>query len=125
MPRQRSGIFGIDKVISNLQHELKQIEVKSLAGMIEAAAFIRKDMEDNDPKIPVDTGNLRKSWFVKTVKGIQKGVIMGFNANYAIYVHEMVDRNFKRPGSGAKFLEKALYRNKQRILEIIKSKSKI
>lgn len=130
MPKQRSGILGIDKVMSNLRHELKQIEGRSLPGMIEAAGFIRRDMEDNDPKIPVDTGNLRASWFVTTIKGLQKGVVMGFNANYAIFVHENVDDsgkriNWKRPGSGAKFFEKALYRNRERILEIIRKHAKI
>jgi len=56
---------------------------------------------------------------------------MGFTANYAIFVHEMTDENtgkkinWKRPGSGAKFFEKALYRNKEKILQIMRDNAKI
>lgn len=46
-------------------------------------------------------------------------VIIGFGANYAVFVHESVDYNFKRPGSGAKFFEEALRRNEEQILKII------
>ena len=52
-------------------------------------------------------------------------VIMGFSANYAIFVHENVGANFKRPGSGAKFLEAALKRNEKNILETVAKSAKI
>jgi hypothetical protein len=41
------------------------------------------------------------------------GVVMGFTANYAVYVHENAGANFKRPGAGAYFFESALNSNKQ------------
>jgi len=45
-------------------------------------------------------------------------VILGFSAKYAAHVHEMIgDVNWQRPGSGAKFFEKAVDRN---ILDIVK-----
>jgi hypothetical protein len=144
MPKQRSGILGIDKVMSNLRHELKKIEGRSVRGISEAMGMLERDMDDNDPKVPIDTGNLRGSWFANVVKqadGTPAG-IMGFSANYAIFVHENVDADFTSPrwryrkgekrkwytpreGSGAKFFEKALYRNKARILEIIRKHAKI
>lgn len=52
-------------------------------------------------------------------------VIFGFSANYAPYVHELVDRNYQRPGSGAKFLEESIKRNTKEVLEIIKNETKI
>lgn len=60
-------------------------------------------------------------------------LIMGFSANYALWVHEMVDAQFSgrpgkkpgRPGSGAKFLESALKRNKGVILEAIQKHASI
>lgn len=40
-------------------------------------------------------------------------VVMGFSANYALWVHENVDPGtiWSRPGSGAKFFESALKKN--------------
>jgi len=52
-------------------------------------------------------------------------VIFGFSANYAPYVHELVDKNYRRAGSGAKFLEASVERNKEAVLEIIKNNAKI
>ena len=50
---------------------------------------------------------------------------MGFGANYAVFVHEAVDYNFKKAGSGAKFFEAALKRNKEAILKIIQENTLI
>lgn len=133
MPRQQSGILGIDKLMSNLRHELKKIEGRSAQGIIQSMILIRQDMENTEPLIPIDTGNLRGSWFSQLIKqsnGEPVGM-MGFTANYAIFVHEMTDENtgkkinWKRPRSGAKFFEKALYRNKEKILQIMRDNAKI
>lgn len=53
------------------------------------------------------------------------GVILGFSANYAFLVHEMVGANFKRLGSGAKFLEASLKRNSNKVLTIIAEEARI
>lgn len=62
---------------------------------------------------------------------------LGFSANYAMWVHEMVDANFarpkniggkmtaRRPGAGAKFFEMALLRNKDKMLQILAKNAKI
>lgn len=60
-------------------------------------------------------------------------MVMGFSANYAVYVHEMVDANFarpkdgksRRPGAGAKFFERALQRNEKQMLQILQNHLKI
>lgn len=62
-------ITGIEKVQKNLNKELSKIKVGSLAGMIEAAIIVRRAMETSSPKTPVDTGNLRASWFTVTSMG--------------------------------------------------------
>lgn len=41
-------------------------------------------------------------------------VEVGYTANYALYVHEMVGANFQRPGAKAKFLEVPLRTIKHR-----------
>lgn len=120
--KNKAGLKGVDEVIRNLNKQLLKKKAMSLKGMILAAAFIRKDMEKTPPLIPVDTGNLRASWF--TTPGYIAGrpiVKMGFTANYALLVHEAVGKNIKwgRPGSGPKFFESSLKRNKATILRII------
>jgi len=59
-------------------------------------------------------------------------LMMGFSANYAMWVHEMVGANFRQPkkgavrGSpGAKFFERALKDNKALILETIRDNAYI
>lgn len=179
----KNGLIGIDEVMRKLNKEVDKIKERTLKGLILAAIEIRRSMEDTSPKIPVDLGNLRASWFVVTgtgegneskpsFKGKQASelagdhsmvlgesksfckefdipfLVMGFTANYAIFVHENVGANFKgnvgkikytkggkitastkkytrREGAGAKFFESALNRNHKRIVEIIKLNAKI
>lgn len=119
-------VHGTERVIGNLNREISQIEGRTMKGLIRSAAFIREDMERKPPLIPVDEGNLRASWFTDPYyQGRNPVVQLGFSANYAWYVHEMVGANFQRPGSGAKFLEAALKRNKAKILGIIKQEARV
>lgn len=137
-----SNIRGFEKVIANLNREILAIIEGSRGGMIRAAKFIRRDMEVTYPVIPRDTGNLRGSWQVHSVYegklGHRKyGIRMGFGANYALWVHEMVDADFTSPrwrtdkktklrywytpipNAGPKFFEEALNRNHDTILQLI------
>jgi len=59
----------LQEVMKKLNKEIKGIEGRSLKGMIEGVIEVRRDMEKTSPLIPVDTGNLRQSWFVTTSKG--------------------------------------------------------
>ena len=58
-------------------------------------------------------------------------VLLGYWANYAAAVHEMMQSvtgkpiNWSRPGSGPKFLEASLKRNSTRILMIVRRYSEI
>lgn len=59
-------------------------------------------------------------------------VVMGFTANYAEYVHELgetvrpgVEINWSRPGSGARFFQSALERNRDKILETIAKEARV
>lgn len=63
-------VRGINTIMKRLNVKLKEIEFKTARGYVEVASMIRRDMEQNPPLIPVDTGNLRASWF-SVVKGYQ------------------------------------------------------
>ena len=54
-------------------------------------------------------------------------LIMGYGANYAIWVHEMDDATteWSRPGSGAKWFEKAIKNNTDKIFKAIGEKATI
>jgi hypothetical protein len=113
-------VTGINKVVRNLNQEINKIEARSMAGLIGAAIIVRRDMDHTPPKIPVDQGNLRASWFTDPYyQGSNPVVRLGFSAEYAWEVHEKVGANFKRPGAGAKFFEAALKRNQKKMLQEI------
>jgi len=168
---KKARLTGIKQVTQGLNEAFKKIEKGSVKGLIHAAIIIRRDMEDTSPKIPIDTGNLRASWFAVTKQGNQstggqfkgedgskekglhsqaisqaKGmtsmiinptIVLGFSASYAEIVHEMIGADFTsprvrrgkeytpRPGSGAKFFESAVYRNKDKILQIIRKEAQV
>lgn len=54
-------------------------------------------------------------------------LIMGYTANYAIWVHEMVDAgiNWSRPGSGPRWFQMAINANRDNILKRVGSKVSI
>lgn len=60
-------LTGAEKVMKNLQKEIRKITGRSLKGSIKAVILIRRDMENTPPTIPVDLGNLRASWFTVSV----------------------------------------------------------
>lgn len=117
---------GLDRVLHNLNKEIKAIEGRSLQGMILAVAEIRKDIDMVSPLVPVDKGNLRASWFAEPLMmPIGPAVIFGFSANYAAFVHEMLGAHFQRPGAGPKFLQAHIRRTRERTLQIIRDNARI
>lgn len=131
MAKKGFKLEGMDKMMRDIGQEIKNLETVSAAGLIQASRHILEEMEKVPPVIPVNTGNLRGSWDTNTYKSPGRYAIhtFGFTANYAVFVHEMVDRNinWNRPGSGARFMYAAIARNYRngKILEIIRENSKI
>ena len=124
--KSNASIKGFDEVMRNLNAEIQRIENQSMAGLIEASIDIFNWVETEVPKIPVDTGNLRHSKFTSSVwVNRNPALFFGYNANYALWVHEMVDADFHREGSGAKFLESKLKNHTDDILKTIRDNVKI
>lgn len=59
----------VDELIARLNKELENIEGRSLAGLVAAASHIFDDMDKTAPRIPIDTGNLRASFFIVSSRG--------------------------------------------------------
>ena len=173
MNRPGYSLDGMDIILNNIKAETTKMKMKALGGMIEGAIGIRRDIDHKNPKIPVDLGNLRASWFITTTLGSEQvegagsfretddggtrqrpvgfaakmaaehtsiiaqaqaevnvaakmTLIMGFSANYAIWVHEMLgDVNWSRPGSGAWFFRQAINENREKVLQKIATAMKI
>ena len=179
LSRAAGQLGGWEELMKNLNAEIQAIEDRTLKGLIEATIIVRRDMDLTSPKIPIDTGNMRASWFVTSHRGEEKtgfdnsfqgktagvvaadtaaaisesqsllpkaedqpAVVMGFGANYTLFVHENVDADFtssrrtrtksgkvkftnRRAGAGAKFFEASLARNHDIILKTIADNAKI
>ena len=111
---------GLSQIERNLNKEIKKIKGRTKAGLWQAALLVRAQSQR---LTPVDIGNLKGSAFTdpyETSKG--PGVIIGYTASYAPYVHE-IDANY-RVGQW-KFLEMALRMLKKKILEVVKAKAQI
>jgi hypothetical protein len=52
-------------------------------------------------------------------------VMMGYSANYAVYVHENIGAHFQRPQAGAKWFEAAMKRSTWQVLKILKDNTQI
>lgn len=52
-------------------------------------------------------------------------IIIGYSANYGMWVHEMLGANFQRPGAGPKWFESAIKRSIPMILRIIRDNAQI
>jgi len=127
----KKEIEGLANVMANLNKEINAIKGRTMGGLLEGAVIIRYDMDKTEPKIPIDTGNLRASWFTSPLKKLSTiALLIGFSANYAIFVHELVDKvgklvKWNRPGSGPKFFEASIKRNTKQVLEAIQRNAKI
>lgn len=82
--------------------------------------------------IPVATF---KTWYADAVaearaivsaEAINRASVMfGYTANYAMWVHEMIDANFSQENSGPKWFQESMDRNRNKILKIIRENSTV
>ena len=116
-------VKGLDKITKNLRREIGKIEGDVFRGINLAFAWLQLRII----KItPLEFGFLRNSFF-KTVVKEKKRIIarIGFTISYAPFIHEKTTASFKTPGTQAKFLEKPIMENSERILQIIAQEAKI
>lgn len=66
---RKKRVRGVDKVLKNLNKEVRAIEGRSLKGLIRAAIIIIQATDKETPMVPIDDGNLRASRFVITSRG--------------------------------------------------------
>ena len=129
---KRVMISGTDKVLANLNREIKGIRNRSRAGLLEAALVVRRRSMQ---LTPVDTGNLRGSAYTLAYDLWLKGttVEIGYTAGYAPYVNEIPPPPARSPGGRSathtvgqwKFLETAIKEKRREILAIIRKRARV
>ena len=113
---------GQDKVFAALNKSIQGIRGRTHTGIMRA---VNKVKTDAIKKTPVDTGNLRGSFYTKPLvfkKDYPAGEI-GNTAEYAVYVHENLESN--HPVGEAMYLGKAIVENKNEILRLITQDLKV
>lgn len=117
-------IIGLDNVLRNLDKEIKQINGGTMEGMRKVGLFIENESNESTPQ---DKGVLINSSFSGVAAFAGKIIArVGYTAKYAPFVHEMPkSNNFTKPGTGPKFLEKAVKNNFNAILKIIQQSAKV
>lgn len=117
-----TDMVGLDDVLRNLNREIKSIEEGSQVGILRAGFFIEAEATKN---APLFTGNLRGSSYTRNVNvmdGMQGGVEVGFEAEYAVYVHE-IDNDYRN--GEWKYLQRAIDENSNIILDIIREEASV
>nr|DAV86947.1 MAG TPA: putative tail component [Caudoviricetes sp.] len=76
---------------------------------------------------PMDTGELRRSIYIKKATADNLTVEVGSSgaiAPYNVYAHEVPKLNYTTPGTGYKFIEIPYYEEKDKIKDFIKAEVK-
>lgn len=127
-------VTGIDKVLENLNKEIGKLRGRSMKGLLKAGLLVQREAQK---KTPVELGNLRGSAYTRKAQKNELAVEIGFEAAYALFVHENREQKLKgqaRPSKLGKywgpsgepgFLTNALKRNQATILKIIAKEAKI
>lgn len=110
-------ITGMSNILSNLKKASKGYGAKVEAGLKNAGLFVQGESQRI---VPVDTANLKGGAFTRNVggKGFKTDVVVGYVADYAVYVHENLDASHK-PGKRAKYLESVVREKRSEIFRII------
>ena len=97
----------------------KQIPEAAATSFYKVAGMVIADAILEEPRAPHDTGNLWRSQLIEApqIKLGEISIELGFDAEYAAAVHEMPSNaNWKMAGSGPKYLEAKLIRNKEKYM---------
>lgn len=80
------GIRGLKQVMANIRRETELRKRRFLIGLTRGAAVIFRASQQ---LVPIDTGNLRASGYVRqTGTAVHPVIAIGYTASYAIFVHE-------------------------------------
>ena len=115
-------ITGMSRVIGNLKKSQAITAIGVARGLKQGGLFLQRESQKI---VPVDTTNLKGGAFTRNIggNGFDANVIIGYVADYAVYVHENLQARHQ-PGKQAKYLEQPAREKKNEIFKIIKDEVK-
>lgn len=109
-------VNGIRGIIKGLRDAAKRHEKNFERGITKVGLFIQRESQ---LIVPVDTANLKNSAFTrKEGSGFDTVIIVGYTAEYAIYVHEDLEAAHAE-GKTAKYLERVIRERRPEMREIL------
>jgi hypothetical protein len=127
-------VKGLQNVLNNLNKEVSKIKKRSLSGLLKAGFILERD---SNKHVPIETGVLRASSYVRRAQDNRNAVQIGYSSSYAIFVHENVEMILKGkqrpsglgkywgPQGEAKFLENSITRKSKDMIRAIVKEAKI
>ena len=135
---QVATIIGLPQVLKNLSLRAARLQAECAKGLKVAGLMLQRASQ---LKVPVDTGNLKASAFTRAEGvGFATQVRVGYTAEYALYVHELVGMKLKglprrKPHKGrywdpqgrgqAKFLEEPARQMGPELLRVVRDHMRI
>ncbi len=110
-------ITGVQNVITNMKAAVVVSANNTGRNLMRAGLFLQRESQKI---VPVDTSNLKNGAFTRAEKmgGVVTDVLVGYTADYAVFVHEDMKAN-DASGKQAKFLEEPARTKRPQILRII------
>ena len=113
------SVWGINKALKRVNKKISDSERASYAALRAGADVIHRAADEH---VPIDEGNLRRSWYTQRVPGLGHTLEIGYGANYAMFVHELPpSTKFKRKEATVKWFENAINQNEDEVVLIIKA----
>lgn len=110
-------ISGVAAMITKMGALDKKTEAGLHRGLVRAGFRLQRESQ---LVVPIDTANLKGSAFTRNIGGHggKADIVVGYTAEYAIYVHEIVEAQHKE-GKQAKYLEEPARVHRDTLLKII------
>lgn len=111
------NVTGVKEIKAKLEAHKKRVSARFLPALMEGGLFLQGESQSI---VPVKTSNLEGSAYTRPeeVTPFRVVVAIGYEASYAVYVHERIELRHK-PGKQAKFLEQPLREKRDRMGAII------
>lgn len=122
-------IEGLEETLTALNAEIDQIKGKSIAGLFAGGLIVERKAKQY---APVEYGNLRGSGYTRRAMDDPNAVEVGFEALYALYVHENLEQKLAgqpRPsglgvywgpsGARPRFLATALSETSRQVVDMV------
>lgn len=124
---------GLQEVVTSLAGKIKAIDGATPGGLLAGGLIVQREAQAH---VPVEYGHLRGSAYTRKTPENDHVVEVGFSADYALYVHENLEKHAgepRRSGLGVlwgpdgepKFLEKAVSTKSDDIVEAVRVRAEM